>query len=532
MATEKVHLRPDVMAEPLFNRWYATAYLVAPAQAAMFVANLHLKTMRSFVSNPRLHISALKDPAMSGGPFVIYDESRVAEVKALIEKTQREGVHLLELAGAIKNLAELLANEASGYSLEPLYVKVPGPLRGCVELVYDLYNHPSFRLIENLLYASPYYQSASQSIDLSRVGRDARPCILGTPLLAEQGRLPINLPFKDERFDLLFAARTSPQRREFLEDVLDVQKEDRELFGSFFTAEAPASDGAYAGDGVRVRYFGHAAVLIEAPGISILTDPIVSYKYPCEQRRWTFEDLPPRIDLALITHSHSDHFILGTLLQLRHKINTVIVPRNNAGALQDPSLKLVLKNLGFASVKEIDEMEQVDFDGAKITGVPFLGEHADLDIRGKTAYLVEVRGRGFLFAADSNNIEPKMYELVTRSARKPDILFLGMECVGAPLTWNYGPLLTTPLPRKMDQSRRFDGSNSEKAIKLVELLGPSQVYIYAMGLEPWLTHLTSLNYSQTSPQIVESNKLIDYCRGRGLQAERLFCQKEIILSAD
>ncbi|SRR6266567_4292746 len=57
----------------------------------------------------------------------------------------------------------LLRNKAKGYSLQPLYPEVPANLRGYVELVYDLNNHPSFKLIEPLLYKSRYYDPASQS---------------------------------------------------------------------------------------------------------------------------------------------------------------------------------------------------------------------------------------------------------------------------------------------------------------------------------------------------------------------------------
>ena len=58
----------------------------------------------------------------------------------------------------------LLRNKAKGYSLQPLYPEVPVNLRGYVELVYDLNNHPSFKLIEPLLYKSRYYEPASQKL--------------------------------------------------------------------------------------------------------------------------------------------------------------------------------------------------------------------------------------------------------------------------------------------------------------------------------------------------------------------------------
>jgi hypothetical protein len=51
-----------------------------------------------------------------------------------------------------------------------------------------------------------------------------------------------------------------------------------------------------------------------------------------------------------------------------------------------------------------------------------------------------------------------------------------------------------------------------------------------MGQEPWLTYLTSIQYTEASRPIVESNKLIDACHRQGRISERLFGQKDILLS--
>jgi len=70
MSAVNVYLKPNVLVEPLFNRWYAWTYLIAPATAAMFTANSHLKIMQSFIQAPQIHVAALKNPAMRGGPFI------------------------------------------------------------------------------------------------------------------------------------------------------------------------------------------------------------------------------------------------------------------------------------------------------------------------------------------------------------------------------------------------------------------------------------------------------------------------------
>ena len=150
MVDGSVYLKPNVLVEPLFNQWYAWSALIAPATAAMYVTNSHLKIMQSFVANPQMHVAALKNPAMRGGPFINYDAGKVPEIKALLEKTLREQSHLVEFAASVKRLSETLAGEALGGSLEPFYERVPDNLRGYVELVYDLNKNPSIRFIEEL----------------------------------------------------------------------------------------------------------------------------------------------------------------------------------------------------------------------------------------------------------------------------------------------------------------------------------------------------------------------------------------------
>jgi hypothetical protein len=81
----------------------------------------------------------------------------------------------------------------------------------------------------------------------------------------------------------------------------------------------------------------------------------------------------------------------------------------------------------------------------------------------------------------------------------------------------------------MDESRRLNGSNYEQAIDIVNRFGCKEVYVYAMGQEPWLTFMMSLKYTEESPPIVESNNLIHECRNLGIIAERLFGEKEILL---
>lgn len=532
MSARKLYLKQNVLVEPLFNQWYAWSYLVSPATAAMYVANSHVKIMQSFVAAPQVHVAAQKNPAMRGGPFINYGPSRVGDIQKLMQSTVKKSARLLELAAAIEKASVMLSDEAKGNSLEAFYEKTPEALRGYVELTYDLNDSPSLRFIEGLLYKSPHYDESCQSVALSFVHRDERPFALSTPCLRDDGRVFVEAPFRAAAYDELFAMKYVPQPLEHIQEALQIAPADRELFSTFFTeAEPPPPPPRYDGDGVRVRYFGHACILIESAHTSVLTDPLLSYKYEEGGFRYTYADLPESIDYVLITHNHQDHCMLETLLQLRHRVKHVLVPKNNGGGLADPSLKFMLQNIGFRQVREIDEMESVEVTDGSIAGLPFLGEHADLNIRSKLAYLVTLRNQTILCAADSNNIEPRLYEHLHEITGDADVIFLGMECDGGPMSWLYGPLMTRPVSRKLDQARRLNGSNYERGIELISCLNPKQAYVYAMGQEPWLTYLTSIEYTGQSRPIVDSNRLVEACRERGITSERLFGHKEIILPA-
>ncbi|HKQ76262.1 MAG TPA: MBL fold metallo-hydrolase [Blastocatellia bacterium] len=530
MTQREVYLKPNVLAEPLICQWYAWSGLIPPATAAMYLVNSHLNMMQSFVTNPQVHIAALKKPEMLSGPFIHYGEGRVSEIRDLLNETRRDRALLIDFGHAIKQLAKLLENEADGRSTEPLYPKIPTVLKGYVELVYDLNNNPLPRFIEGLLYNSPYYDKAMQSLALSLIDNDDRLFAFNTPRLKRQGQLQLTIPFEDYRLDELFKMRSRPRPLEEIAEMLDVIEEDRELFGSLFTENAARAAAPYSGDSVRVRYFGHACLLIESREVSILCDPLISYEYEGQVGRYTYCDLPDKLDYVLITHQHQDHLMFETLLQLRHKIKNVIVPKSSGANLADPSLRSILQMIGFQKVSEIHELESVLIDDGAITGIPFLGEHADLHISAKTAYQIDLKGRRILCLADSNNIEPRLYDHLADPSKEVDLLFIGMECDGAPLTWVYGPLLTKLLPRKMDQSRRLNGSDCEKVMQVVERLRAKQAYVYAMGQEPWLKFITGVQYTDQSRPIIESDKLVKSCLSKGIVSDRLFGRREIHLT--
>ena len=529
MNNDLLYLRANVQVEPLFDYWYAWSHLIPPATAARNLTERHLKIMDSYINAPQVHANAVKNPKLLGGPFIDYGGKRVDEIKGLRDQTKRMRPHLIELSDAITALDETLRTQAKGFSLQPLYSLAPDILKGYVELVYDLNHNPSFRIIEPLLYRSHYYDRSAQSLMLSVVTEDERPFLLSTPRLESDTHFHLRAPFDDEVVDELFRLKSSPRPWREIKEMLKVEEGSERLVRSFLTPEPPPPYRPYRGRGVRWRYFGHACILLETPDVSLLFDPVLSYTYESNVSRYTYQDLPDSIDYVVITHNHQDHVLFETLLQLRHKVKNFIVPSCSGGFLQDPSLRLMFKQIGCRNVIELDEMEGVEWENGSITALPFLGEHSDLNIRCKAAYLVRVGNRALLFAADSCNIEPRLYDHLYHEVGNVDAVFLGMECDGAPLTWLYGPLLTRKIERAMDESRRLAGSNYDQAIGLVQRFNSQSVFVYAMGQEPWLGYIMSLKYTEQSRPIIESNRLIDECSRHGVCAERLFGEREILI---
>jgi len=519
-------LRPDVVVEPMVARWYAWTHLISPATAALHVVHRHIKTMESYIAMPAVHAAAVRDPALLGGPFIDLDGGRVDDVRALLAWTLDRQRPARQLAADLATAWKLLARDADGHGLAGLYERLPSSLRGAVELVYTPAGAPDLRLIEPLLYRTPAHDPALQGALIRRSG-DHRCFALSTPRLDVPDAICLHRPFADPAYDLLGALRHQPRPLREIADVLEVGRDRLPLLESLLTTQAPPP--CAAARATRWRYFGHACVLIETRGgQSVLVDPVIAYASGDGPERFTAADLPPRIDYVVITHNHPDHVVLETLLALRWKIGTVLVPAGG-GSLADPSLRLALEAIGFADVREVPCLGQVTDGELRIRALPFLGEHADLDIRTKAGWLIEADSMRLLLAADSNNLDPVLYDRLAPLIGRIDTLFLGMECRGAPMSWLYGCLLPSPLERGKDQSRRLDGSDCARARAMLASLNVARICVYALGLEPWLTFISSLDPRADSPALRESQQLIDHCRTIGLPAERLYGRAEVIV---
>lgn len=91
----------------------------------------------------------------------------------------------------------------------------------------------------------------------------------------------------------------------------------------------PNFDGELASDAIRVTWLGHATILLQMDGITVLTDPMFSERASPSQvvgpKRYrdvacTIHDLPSQLDAVVISHNHYDHLDLNsvTLLNARY----------------------------------------------------------------------------------------------------------------------------------------------------------------------------------------------------------------------
>lgn len=526
-----VYLKSQAKLEPLTCGWYAWPYLIAPAQLAINLKYRLLPLMESFVSNPAAHVAACSDPKMYGGPFVSLAMDDVPQVAQLMEDTKQRFAPLLGFAQDFKQFTGMLEAEANGYCLNGFYAKLPPSLRGLVECLYDTNDHAHVRLFEDLVYDEGM-TTGTQQISLELTGEQDRHFFMSTPRLKSPGSMRFDMDFSDERLDALAKMRTHARPFKEVADLFAVAGEDVEVFAEFFTETPPVMNGTprYTGNGVRMRYFGHACVLFETSSIAVLFDPMVAFETK-DDGRFTFNDLPEFIDYVVLTHSHQDHFCAEMLLQLRHRIGRVIVPANNSGNITDPSMKLILESFGFGDIDVLDAFERVEIPDGDILSLPFTGEHADLSIFSKQAIALTLKGRKLMFLIDSDGVDGVLYQKLMRRVGPIDALFLGMECHGAPLAWLYEPLMGKPISRKNNESRRLSGANCERAWNVLTEIQPPRVFIYAMGQEPWLQYMMGLKYEPDSIQLVESDKFLEQCKQAGIDGERLYCSREIEFEA-
>ena len=73
----------------------------------------------------------------------------------------------------------------------------------------------------------------------------------------------------------------------------------------------------------------------------------------------------------------------------------------------------------------------------------------------------------------------------------------------------------------------LNGSDFESGLKVINSLGCENVYVYAMGAEPWMQFVTSIDPSEESIPAVNAKQLVAHCLSIGIKAERLFGSHDV-----
>lgn len=199
------------------------------------------------------------------------------------------------------------------------------------------------------------------------------------------------LPF---RHHLSFARR-------FIRGAVDERR--REAATPMQPAPLRPNPTAWPADRLTAAWLGHATVLLNFFGVSIVTDPVLEARIGVGRGRaklgprrliapaLSARDLPP-LDIVLLSHSHMDHTDTGTLASL---------PRRSHAVVQAANGDLVRR---FRGVTELAWGAHADVTGVTIEAVParHWGARMLTDThRGYGGFLLRRHGTTVLFAGDT-----------------------------------------------------------------------------------------------------------------------------------
>lgn len=161
----------------------------------------------------------------------------------------------------------------------------------------------------------------------------------------------------------------------------------------------------WSDNAITAAWIGHATVLINFYGTTILTDPVMFERIGCEvggftigRKRLVAPALSiaelPKIDVVLLSHAHMDHMDLPTLKALP-KTAQIVTAAKTADLLD--GLKFAgVNEVGWGETKRVSDLEieafQVNHSGARWSS----DTH-----RGYNGYLIRKGGRQILFGGDT-----------------------------------------------------------------------------------------------------------------------------------
>jgi L-ascorbate metabolism protein UlaG (beta-lactamase superfamily) len=246
-------------------------------------------------------------------------------------------------------------------------------------------------------------------------------------------------------------------------------------------------------------FVGHNTVLVAGRQGRVLVDPYFrpasGVDGPAYQPMQP-QDVGP-VDAVLITHSHGDHFHLGSLLRLPRDTR-IFVPAVARESLFSTDCVLRLEQLGFTRVEPLRWGEERQVGDVTVRALPFHGEqptdqpglYRELYNEGNT-WLVRTPGFSAAFFADAgHDVRGDMREVCRRVREEGpvDVLFCGVRGFRLkPLFFGFSTLdaflVDVPLEHLAVPQQLMAGP--EEALEFGALLGARYVVPCADGGAPW-----------------------------------------------
>jgi L-ascorbate metabolism protein UlaG (beta-lactamase superfamily) len=186
---------------------------------------------------------------------------------------------------------------------------------------------------------------------------------------------------------------------------------------------------SYDSADVKVTYLGHASLLLESAGESILTDPVFSSRIG---RFFTRRRSPPTFRPAmlrgivgvLISHAHHDHLDYRSLAAVG-KAHPIVVPWGIAGPM---------RLRGFSDVRVARPWQELTLGHWKVTAVPsrhFGGRLPLVGTSGYQGYVLSGPNSCIYFAGDTG-LDAPMFRAI---ARRFQIGLAILPIAGAVFPW-------------------------------------------------------------------------------------------------